>query len=269
MNNTLQTGFLRDKIGVALGSFGYNLGSAVLITYLTFFLTDNMLISASSASLILLLSRIIDAFTDIWIGSCIDKTTSKMGKARPWLFWMAAPGVISVGLLFTVPNFNETGRIIYAFITYNLVAFFYLTALALPAYALVALITTDNKRRMGLSQIWGFFLTLGAVAVNYISTPLMAFFGGGNAGYFWFFTIMAVIGCLLMMIFSALVKERVKDEIDESRVKKVPFKDGVKAIAGNKYWWLVLAIQLVSSIIPSCLGQLPITVSIGCAALLM
>ena len=38
-------------------------------------------------------------------------------------------GVMS--LMFAVPPFNETGRIIYAFVTYVMTEFFYLTALAL------------------------------------------------------------------------------------------------------------------------------------------
>jgi GPH family glycoside/pentoside/hexuronide:cation symporter len=252
------TDLRRDKIGIGFGSFGYNLGSAVLMTYLTFFLTDNMLISAASVSLILLVSRIIDAFTDLWMGTLIDRCKSKMGKARPWILWMAAPAVVSMALLFVVPPFNDTGRVAYAFITYNLVAFFYLTALALPMNALVALVTTNMKSRLALSQIFGFFMTLGAVFVNYFSGPAMKALGGGNAGYFWYFTIMAVVGVGMMLICFKLTKERANEETQNApRAEKMRFKVGAGAVLKNKYWWNAMGIYLMTSLVPACWAATP------------
>jgi GPH family glycoside/pentoside/hexuronide:cation symporter len=252
-STTISTDLRKDKIGIAFGSFGYNLGAAVLMTYLTFFLTDNMLISAGSVSLILLFSRIIDAFTDLWMGTLIDRCKSKMGKARPWILWMAAPAVISMALLFVVPPFNETGRTIYSFITYNLVAFFYLTALALPMNSLVALVTTNMKSRLAISQIFGFFMTLGAVFVNFFATKIMAALGGGNMGYFWYFTIMALIGVSFMLICFKLTKERAQEELKDTRPKqRLAFKVGAGAVLKNKYWWNAMGIYLMTSLVPAC-----------------
>ena len=245
---------LKDKFGIGTGFFGYNLGSAVLMTYLTVFLTDNMLISAASVSLILLFSRIIDAITDLWMGTLIDRCKSKFGKARPWLVWMAAPAVISMALLFYIPSFSESGKIAYTFITYNLVAFFYLTALALPLNALVALITTDMKQRLVFSQIAGFFMTLGAVFVNFFATPIMNALGGGNAnrGYFLYFTIMAFIGVALMVVCFALTKERAQQELGMEKKEKVKFSVGAPAVLKNKYWWNAMGIYLVTQLVPAC-----------------
>lgn len=242
----------RDKIGLALGNFGFNLGSAVLMTYLTYFLTDSMLISAATVSFLLFVERIIDAFTDLWMGTLIDRCKSKMGKARPWLVWMAAPAAISMSLMFVVPPFNETGRAIYAFITYVMTEFFYLTALALPLASLVSLVTTDSKQRLVISQITGFFVTLGAVFVNYFSTPMMKLFGGGNAGYFWYFTIMAVVGVIFVLICFKLTKERAHEEIPNAPREKMKFTVGAAAVLKNKYWWNALGIYLMTSLVPSC-----------------
>ncbi len=249
----LRTDLRKDKIGLAFGSFGFNLGSAVLMTYLTYFLTDNMLITAGAVSVLLLVERIIDAFTDLWMGTLIDRCRSKMGKARPWLLWMAAPAAISMSLMFVVPPFNETGRIIYAFVTYVMTEFFYLTALALPLSTLVSLVTTDSKQRLAISQLFGFFMTLGAVAVNYFSTPMMKLFGGGNMGYFWYFSIMAVVGVIMVLICFKLTKERAQEEIpNASRAVKMPFKAGAAAVLKNKYWWNGMGIYLMTSLVPSC-----------------
>lgn len=244
----------KDYIGMAFGSFGSNLGAAVLMTYLTIFLTDNMLISAASVSIILLASRFIDAFSDLLLGTLMDRCKSKMGKARPWLLWMSAPAAISMMMLFFVPPLNETGRIIYSFIVYNLVSFFYLTAMMLPMNALVSLITTNSKHRLFISQIIGFFTTLGAVFVNYFSTPIMKSMGGGNKGFFWFSTIVAVVGVGCMLVCFKLTKERAKEEIknDSNPKEKLAFKTGAEAVLKNKYWWNAMGIYLIGSLVPAC-----------------
>ena len=257
MSYSIATGsaYLRkDYIGMAFGSFGSNLCLAVIMTYLTIFLTDNMLISAASVSIILLVSRLVDAFSDLWVGLLIDRCKSKMGKARPWLLWMAAPSAIAMSLMFYIPPLNENGRIIYSFIAYNLVAFFYLTALTLPMNALVSLITTDTKQRLNFSQIFGLFSTLGAVFVNFFSTPLMEALGGGNKGYFWYFSIIGVVGAGFCVLCFKLTKERAgKENINNSKnQEKIAFKTGALAVLKNIYWWNTMGIYLMISLVPAC-----------------
>ena len=246
--SSVNSDWRRDKIGIAFGSFGANLCLAVLMTYLTVFLTDNMLIPAASVSLILLVSRIIDAFSDLWVGLLIDRCKSKMGKARPWLLWMAAPAAISMVLLFIVPPLNVQGRIIYSFITYNLVAFFYLTALTLPMNALVSLVTTNTKHRLVMSQIFGLFSTLGAVFVNFFSTPIMDALGGGNSGYLRYFSIIAVIGVGFCLICFKLTKEKAheKEKDNSKSQEKLGFKTGAAAVLRNIYWWHAMGIFLLA-----------------------
>ena len=240
-----------DKFGIGIGGLGFQLGSAGLITYLVFFYTDNMFISAASVAVILLVSRFIDAFTDLWMGILIDRCRSRHGKARPWLLWMALPAAISVAALYFVPALNETGRTVYAFITYNLMAFFYLTAMAVPSNTLVSLITADVGQRLKLSQIAGFTTTLGAVFVNFFAEKIMAAFGGGSAGYFWYFSLTGLIGVLLILICFKLTEERVKATKADL---KLPAKTAIGAIVRNKYWWNVMAICAMANLLPSFWG---------------
>jgi len=238
----------KDKWGMGLGGLGYNLGMAGFMTYLTYFYTDNMMISAGSVSVILLLSRIIDAFSDLWMGTLVDRCRSKHGKARPWLLWMAAPAVIFVAAVYYVPAFGQTGRAIYAFITYNLMAFFFMTALVLPLNSLVSLITNDTGERLKLSQIFGFTSTLGAVFVNLFATKIMSALGGGNAGFFWYFAITGLVGVILIVLCFSLTKERAATK----KESKIPIKVAVGAVFKNKYWWNAMGIYLMTSLVPSC-----------------
>jgi len=238
-----------DKWGIGFGSMGYNLGMAGFMTYLAYFYTDNMLISAASVSMILFFSRIIDAFSDLWMGILVDRCKSRYGKARPWLLWMSVPAAISIAAVYYVPAFSQTGRAVYAFITYNLMAFFFLTAMALPLNSLVSLITRDAVERLKISQIFGFANTLGAVFVNLFATKIMLALGGGNAGYFRYFAITALVGVSLMVLCYKLTRERVSAGREEA---KLPVKIALGAVFKNKYWWNAVGIYLMTSLVPSC-----------------
>lgn len=233
-----------------LGYFGYNLGAAGLMTYLTFFYTDHMMIPAASVATILLVSRFLDGGTDILLGILMDRTTSKYGKARPWLLWMVIPAIISVSLLYYVPNLSTDGKVVYAFITYNLVAFFYLTCLALPMQALVAMITPNPKVRLNLSTVGAIFNTLAAVFINLFARKIMEVLGGGATGMFRFFTIMAIIGGIFMFLCFSMTKERTEGR----KVAKVPLGVGLKALASNKYWWNITLLQLMTALVPAAWG---------------
>jgi len=85
-------------------------------TYLPYFWSDIMRLPLAAMATIMLISRILDGVTDIFMGFMVDRTKSKYGKARPWLLWMALPGLLSMSALFYAPNLSDTGLIIYAFI---------------------------------------------------------------------------------------------------------------------------------------------------------
>lgn len=248
---------LKDKIGVAFAGFGSNIGNAFLMTYLTYYMTDSMMISASAGALILLIARVLDGFADLWVGSMIDRTRSKNGKARPWLLWMAAPTFISMALLFYVPNLTENGRVAYTFITYIVCAFFTLTAIYLPTQALVPLITNDPKQRLQLSQVLGFFVTAGAVFLNFFSTPIMKAFGGGKAGYFGYALILGFISGLFCVIAYFLVREKNNAGIQIVKKEKTPVLKGLSYVFRNKYWWVAMVLYLVTNLVPSCWAATP------------
>lgn len=251
MSNNLSQSLVKDKVGMAFGGLGYNIAGAGIMTYLTLFYTDNMLISAASVSMILFVSRIIDAFTDLTVGTLIDRTKTKWGKARPWLLWMAGPAAISLAAMYFVPDISESGRVVYAFITYNLMAFFFQTSIALPLQSLVALTTPDPKHRLHLSQLYGFFTTAGAVLVNFFATPIMQALGGGSQGYFLYFAITGVLGMALIIVCFLLSKERTESS-EGPAAEKIPVGEGIRIIFANKYWWIAMGIFLMTSLVPAC-----------------
>ncbi|WP_431803382.1 MFS transporter [Halobacillus andaensis] len=164
-------GFI-EKIGYGLGDLASNLIFAAISMFLTFYYTDVVGVSAAIVGTIILVSKIFDGFTDIVMGVAIDKTTSKHGKARPWLLWMAVPYTISGILLYTVPNFGSIGTLIYIAVTYNLIHFVY-TAINIPYGVMNARMTQDRNQRSVLNIFRSFMALAGALILMNFTIPLV------------------------------------------------------------------------------------------------
>lgn len=95
--------------------------------FLLFYYTDYVHVSAAT---IMLLSRVLDGVTDLIMGVIVDRTKSRFGKCRPWILRMAIPFALAGILLFSVPSgLGETSKLVYIFITYNLVSSVVYTAI--------------------------------------------------------------------------------------------------------------------------------------------
>ena len=146
----------KEKLGYGLGDTASHFAWDMAGMFLFFFFTDVYGISAAMAGTIMLVARIWDAISDPLIGIISDRTQTKHGKFRPYMIWFAVPMGISLVLLFTTPDFDETGKIIYATIMYLLLSTTY-TAVNLPYSALSGVMTADSTERTKLNQ-YRFFL---------------------------------------------------------------------------------------------------------------
>lgn len=235
---------LREKIGYGFGDLASNLVFTAMTTFLTYFYTDVAGVTAATVGTILLISRILDGVIDIGMGVVMDKTKSKHGKARPWLLWMAIPFAISAVLLFIMPDLGTTGKIIYIFITYNLVNIIY-TSINIPYGALNSLITQDQYERSVLNIFRMLMAMIGAIVVSTVTTPIVEALGDGRQGWQYTFMIYGAIAAVLFFVTFRSTKERVKPSNAASGADKVPVKVGVKALFRNKYWAIMVLVMIV------------------------
>lgn len=117
------------------------------------------------------------------MGYVIENVHSPLGKARPWLLWMAIPYCAGSALLFTVPDLGETGRVIYAFISYNLMATTIFTSMNVPYGVLSSVMTNSQNERSILSICRASFGALGVFLISSYAPDLVEFFGGGAQGW--------------------------------------------------------------------------------------
>lgn len=141
-----------ERFSYGCGDLGCNIIYSAMSAFMLYYYTDYIKVSALTVGTIMLFSRLLDGIVDLAMGVIVDRTKSRFGKCRPWILRMTIPFAISAVLLFSVPSsFGDTGKIVYIFITYNLVSAVIYTAINVPYATLNALITQDQYERSVLS----------------------------------------------------------------------------------------------------------------------
>ena len=233
---------LLEKIAYGSGDLASNLILVLTTTYVTFFYTDALGLSPAIIGTILMLSRFMDGFTDIFMGFIMDKTKSKHGKARAWLHWGAIPIGVATVLMFLVPNTGTVGKYIYVAITYNLVTTFLYTMINIPYGALTSLMTRDQDERMIINAFRMFMAQAGSLIINAMTLPLVNKFGGSGYQRSWIIVsiIYAVIAVLLFYFTFFNVKERV--HVTSKKDEEISLKESLKIIVKNNYWLILVGI---------------------------
>ena len=173
------------------------------------------------------------------MGVIVDRTHSRFGKARPWILRMCIPFAISGVLMFSVPaSWSSTPKLVYVFITYNLVSTVIYTAINVPYSALNALMTQDPYERSVLSIFRNLLATAGTLTINTFTLPLVEYFGNNASAWTKTFVVFGFVSIAAFLCTFFGTKERVRaNETGEQKVEEnVPFVTGIKALFQNKYW---------------------------------
>ncbi len=247
------------------GILGYFVGPCLVYmiyycvagSYLTQFYTDVLGMAGIFLTLMPVISKIIDAITNVIMGRIIDETRTVQGKARPWILMsgglMTAAGI----LLYTVPRANEIVQIVWVIVSYNLFFSFAFTIYNMSHNLMVPLSTRNTKQRDGLAVLTSAGINMiPGLLVTIIMPLLIANIGvGADAQGAWIrimslISILAIPAVLLEYYFT---KERVTEEsINEEGVNTenvVPFKKQVKAALADKYWLLIMGFYIVYMIL--------------------
>ncbi|KKB73010.1 MULTISPECIES: MFS transporter [Bacillus] len=233
-SETLEKISMFEKSGYASGDLACNLIYTTVSTYLLFFYTDVYGLSAAAAGTMFLVVRIIDALADPFIGTIVDRTNSKFGRFRPYLLFGAFPLSVLAILCFTTPDFSDTGKLIYAYITYVGLSLTY-TTINVPYGALTSAMTRNNQEVVSITSVRMVFANLGGLIVSFFVPLLSAYLGDttGNKALGWQLTMsmLGIIGaCLLIFCFKS-TKERVTLQKPE---EKIEFSDIFEQFGVNR-----------------------------------
>ena len=227
-----------ERFSYGCGDFGCNIIYTAMSAFLLFYYTDYAGVNAFAVGTIMMVSRFFDGISDVIMGVIVDRTRSKYGKARPWLLRMCIPFALSGILLFSVPtSWASAPKLVYVFITYNLVSTVIYTAINVPYSALNALMTQDPYERSVLSIFRNLLATAGTLTINTFTLPLVEYFGDNTSAWTKTFCVFGLLAVAAFLVNFFGTKERVRSVASESgNAEVVPFKVGIKALFRNKYW---------------------------------
>lgn len=236
----LTLGKLAERFSYGCGDFGCNIIYTAMSAFLLFYYTDYAGVSAFAVGSIMMVSRFFDGISDIVMGVMVDRTRSRFGKARPWLLRMCIPFAVSGVLLFSVPvSWTAAPKLVYVFITYNLVSTVIYTAINVPYSALNALMTQDPYERSVLSIFRNLLATAGTLTINTFTLPLVEYFGNTPSAWTKTFCVFGLLSVAAFLINFLGTRERVKPAAlaeGTDKAPDVPFLEGIRALFKNKYW---------------------------------
>ena len=210
------------------------------------FFTDVMHLSATTLGTIIIASRIFDGVSDLIVGSLVDRTHTKWGKARPWVLISTLPYALAMVLLYCLPaTWTTAHQVAYVVITYNLAVTICYTVENIPWGSLPALMTRDKVQRSQMHSIRMLASPLGSAIGVSTAMPLISAMGGRQQDWITVMSILAVVGVLCNIFAVAVIKERVVSQPEEAAQSKKSNRKDIPSAVRNPYWWVAILITLV------------------------
>jgi GPH family glycoside/pentoside/hexuronide:cation symporter len=253
MEAELQKISIKEKLGYSLGDSAFNFYFQMYIVFMLYFYTDVFGISAAVVGTMFLVSRIWDAVNDPLMGALADRTSSRWGKFRPWIFFAAFPLAISGVLCFTSVNLSTVGKIVWAYVTYNMLMMSY-TAGNVPYSSLMGVMTPDSEERVSLNQIRFIFANAAMLIVQGLTLPLVSKLGGGNDAKGFMLTMVFFSSMALVFLMTTFIttKERIKPEPGQ----KTSIKQDLFDLFKNRPWVIIFIMTLFVFIYWSLKGSI-------------
>lgn len=242
-------------IGYFIGPFGALLASGIFTSILQNYFTDVLKLDLTFLTTLQLVSTILIVAANLIVGQLIERTHCLAGKARPWILLSALTMSIGSVLMFIVP-FEGLMKMIWVAIAYNL---FY--AVAYPIYntansTLIPLSTRNSKQRGALASFTN-VAGLGVMGAGSMVFPILVSFALKENQHLWFLTMLAVaiFSALTIYLQFLFTRERVTEESMQTqkadsdstkeRIAAAPsLSKQLKAVAGEKTWWIVMLFYL-------------------------
>ena len=236
-----------EKLAYCFGDPALTLMYTMTTTLLIYFYTNVVGISVGAVGVIMLLSRVFDGISDVAMGTIIDRTHSKYGKARIWILRLALPYAIAAILLFTMPDMGDMAKIIYAFVTYNLMNTVVYTAISQPFHALGSLMSRDQRERDTISNIRMILSITASMIITAFTLPLINRVASitGNQQMSWIMVTAAyaIVSMFVLINTYATCTERVQ-AAPQTEKENIPFVTAFKATITNRYFLIALGLMI-------------------------
>ena len=233
---------LLNKLAYGIGTGGGCVFNQIAAAFLLNYYTDTALIGAGAIATMFLVCRIFDGVSDFLMGGIVDKTHTKWGKARPWLIASAPLTLLGIVLLMNVPSgLGETGKLVYAYITYIFMNCIVYTIYGIANTALLPLMTRDREDSTMLATFSALGNNLIGMLAGVAITPLVTNFGWTVSSF-----VLGAVACVLILVSGLLNHEIGTGDDKTPAPETVPMSQQLPAVLKNRYFWLLMLIGVFS-----------------------
>ena len=253
-----------NKVGYGSGDIAGNVVYAFLTSFVMIYLTDTIGLNAGIVGTLIAVSKIFDGVTDLFFGSMIDKTKSRMGKARPWMFYGFFGCAVTLVGIFAIPtSLGQTAQYAWFFICYTLLNAVFYTANNIAYSALTSLVTKNNRERVEMGSFRFIFAFSTSLLIQAMTIGLVAKFGNDAAAWRTVAIIYTVIGVITNSLSVFSVKELSDEELKESdeaenkenaEGEKYTLIDAAKLLVANKYYLMICGTYILQQLYSAMLG---------------
>ncbi|MBQ6720482.1 MAG: MFS transporter [Oscillospiraceae bacterium] len=247
------------KVGYGAGDIAGNCVYALLTAFMMIYLTDTIGMSMGVVSTLIALSKVFDGVSDFFFGRLIDKTHTKMGKARPWMLWPYIGCAVTLVACFSIPtSWGQTAQYIFFFLSYTLLNAVFFTANNIAYASLTALITKNTSERVQIGSLRFIFAFATKIVIEAVTIYAVAWLGGGVTGWRTIAIIYAIVGVITNTLSVFSVKELPEEdegaEKNEKKENDLTFLQSFKVLLKNKYYLIICFSYILTQLYASVIG---------------
>ena len=246
-----------NKVGYGSGDIAGNVVYAFLSSFVMIYLTNTVGLNPGIVGSLIAASKVFDGVTDIFFGAMIDKTKTRLGKARPWMLYAYIGCAVTLVAIFAAPvNMGRTSQYAWFFIAYTLLNAVFYTANNIAYSALTALVTKNSKERVQMGSCRFIFAFSTSLLIQSVTVGAVAALGGGASGWRTLAVIYAVIGLAVNTISVLSVKELPDEELNESAecaeketaAERYGLVEAVKLLAANRFYLMICGVYILQQV---------------------
>lgn len=248
-----------NKIGYGSGDVAGNVVYAFLTSFVMVYLTDTVGLASGIVGTLIALSKLFDGFTDIFFGSLIDKTHSRLGKARPWMIYGYIGCAVTLVAVFAIPtSLGTTAQYAWFFLAYTLLNGVFYTANNIAYSALTSLVTKNSKERVQMGSYRFIFAFATSLLIQSVTVGFVDVCGGGAAAWRTVAIIYAAIGLVVNTISALSVKELPEEELNEGGQTTTQENFGLiqafKLLLKNKFYMMIGGTYILQQLYNAMIG---------------
>ena len=245
-----------NKVGYGSGDIAGNVVYAFLSSFVMIYLTNTIGLNPGIVGSLIAASKFFDGITDIFFGAMIDRTKTRLGKARPWMLYAYIGCAVTLAAIFAIPvDLGTTAQYVWFFIAYTLLNAVFYTANNIAYSALTALVTKNSRERVQMGSCRFIFAFGTSLLIQSVTIKAVAYCGGGAAGWRMVAIIYSLVGLLVNTVSVLSVKELPEEVLNESTEEtetKAEEKYGLamaaKLLLSNRFYLMICGVYILQQV---------------------